>query len=58
VRVAQVRWLVDVISIESFGNPEMWKIIGRVVGSKSVVTLTIPVAPQFRMGDRITVGAG
>jgi hypothetical protein len=51
----QINYIARVISIEYFGEPMIWKVISRIVGTTEIVTLTLPVKPNFAIGEQIGV---
>ncbi len=53
-----IKYVVRVISVEAFGEPTIYKVVARVVGSKSLVTMTLPVAPRFVAGEEVTISIG
>ena len=52
----QINYIARVISVEYFGNPTIWKVVAKIVGTTEIVTLTLPVKPNFTIGEQIGVG--
>jgi hypothetical protein len=51
----KINYIARVISVEYFGEPTIWKVVARIVGSHELFTLTLPVKPNFTIGEQIGV---
>ena len=50
-----MNYIARIVSIEPFGNPTIWRIVAALIGTKSLVTVTVPAEPPFTVGDQIGV---
>ena len=47
-------YITRVISIEPYA-PGIWRVVAKIIGSKELITVTLPVEPSFKIGEQLGI---